>query len=190
MWPSATGAPGAGCLSTENGTYHVSMTIRLAIPMLLGGVLPVLLGGRAGAFEIFCVPGGDGTQSCQRLDGGAAAIVCVDSPSGIRTCTNPGGDVFTCVRSRGNVYSCSSGEGVGTGNTRCQPTGDGTWACDPPAEGNPLLLPSSMGDSLDPNLIDPGSRLETLDGIGDDLKLTDPGMPAGLELVPQPAGPP
>lgn len=143
------------------------MAIRSSALLLVGGLLPLLLSAPSQAFEIFCVEGGDGTLSCQRLDDGQAAILCVDSPSGVRSCTSPDGVESTCVRSRGNVYSCATADGGAPDTTRCQLTAAGTWACDPPAARPDPLLPPPPGVMSDPTASPQGlDPLESLESGG------------------------
>lgn len=153
----------------------------ILLGLLLGTVAPLVGAGPGQAFEIFCVPGGDGTLSCQRLDDADGAILCVDSASGIRTCTNPDGEVSTCVRTRGNVFSCSGAGGSGTDATSCQPTGDGTWVCDPAEE----TLPDAVDGRAEPGLNDPATIVP---GITEpeipQPDITAPTLPGDLEFFP------
>jgi hypothetical protein len=164
------------------------MAMRSTALVLVGGMLPLLFSAPGRAFEIYCVDGGDGTLTCQRLDDGGAAIVCVDSPSGVRTCTSPDGVVSTCVRSRGAVYSCAAGDGDPADSTRCQLTGQGTWICAPPGERPDPLLPTAPGGGPTPT--DPTDNLDAGGGLtpGAGLSPLTPDATGDLQDLNPPAG--
>lgn len=118
--------------------------------MALGAALITALAAPfpAQGFEIYCEAARGNTLSCRRLDNGSDAIVCVDSPSGVRSCTTAEGQQRTCIRSRGNVYSCDADEQGLDNPTQCQFTGDGTWDCRPPAARSQDLLPDMQGTTV------------------------------------------